>query len=191
MVPFSYNIVSDFSLNYFCAQTPDGFQFMQRSNDTCLAYTLAAICNLLAEIGISITTGILGSSYSPITSIGTSLSVQQQLFVLLKESSRLAESLKLKRLVASNHLAMAKFDLTVMLRIILCNVCLYSLFIFSLWMLQWQFIVMLRSLCAVVVFTVCSFSFFQCFSDSSLPDSAMSIFYGLTFSVHLNLVFLS
>ncbi|XP_044501315.1 anaphase-promoting complex subunit 5 [Mangifera indica] len=84
----------------------------QRSNDTCLAYTLAAICNLLAEIGISITTGILGSSYSPITSIGTSLSVQQQLFVLLKESSRLAESLKLKRLVASNHLAMAKFDLT-------------------------------------------------------------------------------
>ncbi|KAK0590885.1 hypothetical protein LWI29_032824 [Acer saccharum] len=84
----------------------------QRSNDTCLAYTLSAICNLLSEIGISTATGILGSSYSPITSIGTSLSVQQQLFVLLKESSRRAESLKLKRLVASNHLAMAKFDLT-------------------------------------------------------------------------------
>ncbi|KAH7578445.1 hypothetical protein ACOSQ2_000294 [Xanthoceras sorbifolium] len=84
----------------------------QRSNDTCLAYTLAAICNLLSEIGISTATGILGSSYSPISSIGTSLSVQQQLFVLLKESSRRAESLKLKRLVAANHLAMAKFDLT-------------------------------------------------------------------------------
>ncbi|KAJ4728991.1 anaphase-promoting complex subunit 5 [Melia azedarach] len=84
----------------------------QHSNDTCLAYTLAAICNLLSEIGISTTTGILGSSYSPITSIGTSLSVQQQLFVLLKESFRRAENLKLKRLVASNHLAMAKFDLT-------------------------------------------------------------------------------
>lgn len=84
----------------------------QHSNDTCLAYTLAAISNLLSEIGISTTTGILGSSYSPITSIGTMLSVQQQLFVLLKESFRRAESLKLKRLVAANHLAMAKFDLT-------------------------------------------------------------------------------
>ncbi|KAH9706045.1 Anaphase-promoting complex subunit 5 [Citrus sinensis] len=84
----------------------------QHSNDTCLAYTLAAISNLLSEIGISTTTGILGSSYSPITSIGTTLSVQQQLFVLLKESFRRAESLKLKRLVAANHLAMAKFDLT-------------------------------------------------------------------------------
>ncbi|KAH9770639.1 Anaphase-promoting complex subunit 5 [Citrus sinensis] len=72
----------------------------------------AAISNLLSEIGISTTTGILGSSYSPITSIGTMLSVQQQLFVLLKESFRRAESLKLKRLVAANHLAMAKFDLT-------------------------------------------------------------------------------
>lgn len=86
---------------------------MQRSNDTFLAYTLASICNLLSEVGISTVTGILGSSYSPITSIGTSLSVQQQLFALLKESSRRAESLKLKRLVASNHLAMAKFDMTV------------------------------------------------------------------------------
>ncbi|KAK2662129.1 hypothetical protein Ddye_000703, partial [Dipteronia dyeriana] len=90
---------------------PDGFQFMQRSNDNCLAYTLSAICNFLSEIGISTATGILGSSYSPITSIANSLSVLQQLFVLLKESSRRAESLKLKRLVASNHLAMAKFDL--------------------------------------------------------------------------------
>ncbi|XP_047148692.1 anaphase-promoting complex subunit 5 isoform X2 [Vigna umbellata] len=37
---------------------------------------------------------------------------QQQLFVLLRGSLKRAESLKLKRLVASNHLAMAKFDLT-------------------------------------------------------------------------------
>ncbi|EXB53657.1 hypothetical protein L484_013291 [Morus notabilis] len=84
----------------------------QQSNDVCLAYTLAAICNLLSEIGISSTTGILGSSYSPLTSIGISLSVQQQLFVLLRGSLRRAENLKLKRLVASNHLAMARFDLT-------------------------------------------------------------------------------
>ncbi|KAK9285753.1 hypothetical protein L1049_024953 [Liquidambar formosana] len=84
----------------------------QHSNDTCLAYTLAAICNLLSEIGISSTSGILGSSYSPVTSIGTSLSIQQQLFVLLRRSLKRAETLKLKRLVASNHLAMAKFDLT-------------------------------------------------------------------------------
>ncbi|KAK7809558.1 anaphase-promoting complex subunit 5, partial [Quercus suber] len=87
-------------------------QALEVSNDTCLAYTLAAICNLLSEIGVSSTAGILGSSFSPLTSIGISLSVQQQLFVLLRGSLKRAESLKLKRLVASNHLAMAKFDLT-------------------------------------------------------------------------------
>lgn len=90
------------------------FSFVQQSNDTCLAYTLAAISNLLFENGISSTAATLGSSYSPFTSIGISLSVQQQLFVLLRGSLKRAESLKLKRLVASNHLAMAKFDLTVM-----------------------------------------------------------------------------
>lgn len=84
----------------------------QQSNDTCLAYTLAAISNLLFENGISSTSKMLGLSYSPLTSIGTTLSVQQQLFVLLRGSLKRAESLKLKRLVASNHLAMAKFDLT-------------------------------------------------------------------------------
>ncbi|PRQ52142.1 putative tetratricopeptide-like helical domain, anaphase-promoting complex subunit 5 [Rosa chinensis] len=84
----------------------------QQSNETCLAYTLAAICNLLSETGISCTTGILGSSYSPLTRIGISLSVQQQLFVLLRGSLKRADNLKLKRLVASNHLVMAKFDLT-------------------------------------------------------------------------------
>ncbi|KAJ9707253.1 hypothetical protein PVL29_002305 [Vitis rotundifolia] len=84
----------------------------QQCNDTCLAYTLAAICNLLSAIGISSTTGILGSSYGPVTGIGTSLSIQQQLFVLLRRSLKRADSLKLKRLVASNRLAMAKFDLT-------------------------------------------------------------------------------
>lgn len=84
----------------------------QHSNDTNLAYTLAAISNLLFENGISSTAGILGSSYSPFTSMGISLSVQQQLFVLLRGSLKRAENLKLKRLLASNHLAMAKFDLT-------------------------------------------------------------------------------
>lgn len=85
----------------------------QHSDDICLAYALAAICNLLSEIGFSSTTGILGSSNScsPVTSMGTSLSIQQQLFVLLRRSLKRAESLNLKRLVASNHLTMAKFDL--------------------------------------------------------------------------------
>ena len=100
-------------LHICCLQEPHDFQLVQQSNDTCLAYTLAAICNLLSETGISSTTGILGSSYSPLTRIGISLSVQQQLFVLLRGSLKRAENLKLKRLVASNHLAMAKFDLTV------------------------------------------------------------------------------
>ena len=86
---------------------------MQQSNESCLAYTLAAICNLVSEIGSSTTAGVLGTSYSPMASMGISASVAQQLYVLLRESLKRAESLKLKRLVASNHLAMAKFDLMV------------------------------------------------------------------------------
>ncbi|CAH8251380.1 unnamed protein product [Arabidopsis lyrata] len=83
----------------------------QLSNDTCLAYTLAAMSNLLSEMGIASTTCVLGSSYSPVTSTASSLSVQQRVYILLKESLRRADSLKLRRLVASNHLAMAKFEL--------------------------------------------------------------------------------
>ncbi|KAL6554441.1 hypothetical protein OROMI_020114 [Orobanche minor] len=83
----------------------------QYSDDTCLAYTLAAISNLLSEIGISKTSGIMGSSYWPVAGIGTSLSVQQQLFVLLQRSLKRAESLKLKRLVSSIHLEIAKYDI--------------------------------------------------------------------------------
>ncbi|XP_031119783.1 anaphase-promoting complex subunit 5 [Ipomoea triloba] len=84
----------------------------QYSDDTCLAYTLTTICKLLSNVGLSNTTSFIGSSYSPVAYIGTSLSVQQQLYVLLRRSLKRAESLKLKRLVASNHLAVAKFDLT-------------------------------------------------------------------------------
>ncbi|CAN1193278.1 Anaphase-promoting complex subunit 5 [Linum perenne] len=84
---------------------------LEQSNDSCLAYTLASICTLSSEMGSSSTSGVLGTSYSPTASIGTSLYFKQQLFVLLKESLKRAESLRLKRLVASNHLAMAKFDL--------------------------------------------------------------------------------
>ncbi|CAH9075793.1 unnamed protein product [Cuscuta europaea] len=83
----------------------------QYSDDTCLAYTLTAICKLLSNAGISNTTGFIGSSYSPVAHLSTSMSVQQQLYVLLRSSIKRAESQKLKRLVASNHLAMAKFDL--------------------------------------------------------------------------------
>lgn len=89
---------------------------MQQNNDTCLAYTSTAICNLLFDIGISSTSGLLGSSYSPVASTATSLTVQQQLFVLLRGSLKRAENMKLKRLVASNHLAMAKFHLMVRLK---------------------------------------------------------------------------
>ncbi|GER33571.1 anaphase-promoting complex subunit 5 [Striga asiatica] len=84
----------------------------QYSDDTCLSYTLVAIANLLSEIGISETRGIMGSSYWPVADIGTSLSVQQQLYVLLRRSLKRAESLKLKRLVASIHLEIAKYDIT-------------------------------------------------------------------------------
>ncbi|EOA36043.1 hypothetical protein CARUB_v10008254mg [Capsella rubella] len=83
----------------------------QLSNDTCLAYTLAAMSTLLSEMGIASTSSVLGSSYSPVTSTASSLSVQQRVYILLKESLRRADSLKLRRLVASNHLAMAKFEL--------------------------------------------------------------------------------
>ncbi|KAH0876774.1 hypothetical protein HID58_064168 [Brassica napus] len=83
----------------------------QHSNDTCLAYTLAAMSNLLSEMGIASTTSVLGSSYSPVTSTASLLSVQQRVYILLKESLRRADTLKLRRLVASNHLAMAKFEL--------------------------------------------------------------------------------
>ncbi|KAG9150806.1 hypothetical protein Leryth_002955 [Lithospermum erythrorhizon] len=84
----------------------------QHGDDTYLAYTLAAICNLLFESGVSKTTGVIGSSYCPMESIGNSLSTQQQLYVLLRRSLKRAESLKLKQLVASSHLAMAKFHMT-------------------------------------------------------------------------------
>ncbi|XP_075518687.1 anaphase-promoting complex subunit 5 isoform X3 [Primulina tabacum] len=83
----------------------------QYSDDTCLAYTLAAISNLLSEIGISKTSGIVGSSYWPVSGLCTSVSVQQQLYVLLRRSLKRAESLKLKRLVASIHLEIAKYDI--------------------------------------------------------------------------------
>ncbi|KAL7086546.1 hypothetical protein ACP275_13G008200 [Erythranthe tilingii] len=84
----------------------------QYSDDTCLAYTLAAISSLLSEVGISKTSGIIGSSYWPVAGMGTSLSVQQQLFVLLRRSLKRAEGLKLKRLVASIHLEIAKYEIT-------------------------------------------------------------------------------
>ncbi|GAB4842872.1 hypothetical protein Ancab_012851 [Ancistrocladus abbreviatus] len=83
----------------------------QQSDDSCLAYALTAICILLSEFGVRMTTGILGSSYAPMTGIGTSLTIQQQLFVLLKRSLDRAESLKLTQLVSVNHLMIAKFDM--------------------------------------------------------------------------------
>ncbi|PIA37822.1 hypothetical protein AQUCO_03000392v1 [Aquilegia coerulea] len=91
----------------------EAVQVSQKNNDdACLSYTLTAICNLLSETGISSATGIIGSSYSPVTSFASSLAIQQQLLVLLTRSLKRAETLKLTRLVASNRLGMAKFDLS-------------------------------------------------------------------------------
>ena len=110
---------------------------LQHSNDTCLAYTLAAMSNLLSEMGIASTTSVLGSSYSPVTSTASLLSVQQRVYILLKESLRRADTLKLRRLVASNHLAMAKFELmvsprTLTFKLSICFFCSASLIIGNL-----------------------------------------------------------
>lgn len=83
----------------------------KQSNDSCLAYALTAICNLLSEFGITSTTRVLGSSYSPVTGVSTSLTIQQQLFVLLKRCLHMAENLKLTQLVSANHLTLAKFGM--------------------------------------------------------------------------------
>ncbi|XP_074576741.1 anaphase-promoting complex subunit 5 isoform X2 [Curcuma longa] len=85
----------------------------QNNDDACLAYTLAAICKLLSEVGVSNMTGIIGSPYFLGTSTGlaTPLSTQKQLLVLLKRSLGRANHLKLTNLLAFNRLAMAKFDL--------------------------------------------------------------------------------
>lgn len=144
-------VVAFFILTVSFVRSPYEFQFVQQSNDTCLAFTLAAVCNMLSEIGVSSTAGILGSSFSPLTSIGISLSVQQQLFVLLRGSLKRAESLKLKRLVTSNHLAKAKFDLTVRIGVaILCEFSLCKHFI--LCMSSPEF----GSLCVLLVFIMSS-----------------------------------
>ncbi|KAF9589799.1 hypothetical protein IFM89_028734 [Coptis chinensis] len=86
-------------------------QALEKNDDTCLSYALTAICNLLSDIGISTATGIIGSSYLPVTSFASSLAIQQQLLELLTRSLKRAENLKLTCLVASNRLAMAKFEL--------------------------------------------------------------------------------
>ncbi|KAK9664114.1 hypothetical protein RND81_14G020200 [Saponaria officinalis] len=92
----------------------------QQNNDTCLAHTLTVICNLLSQFGISSASRILGSSYSPMTSTESSLTVHQQLYVLLRRALARSERLNLIPLVAANHLAMAKFELMHVQRPMLC-----------------------------------------------------------------------
>ncbi|KAL5984371.1 hypothetical protein ACLOJK_018475 [Asimina triloba] len=76
----------------------------QYRNNFCLAYTLAAICDLLSEMGISGRDGIgiIDSANSPLTGagLGSSLFTQQQLLVLLQRSLKRAENLKLTRLAS-------------------------------------------------------------------------------------------
>ncbi|TVU48911.1 hypothetical protein EJB05_00195, partial [Eragrostis curvula] len=83
------------------------------NDDSCLAYILGAISNLLSKIGMSNTVEIIGSPYSLGTNIGlgTPLSIQQQLLVLLKRSLKRADILKLPSLLSFDHLSLAKFDL--------------------------------------------------------------------------------
>ncbi|RLN00799.1 anaphase-promoting complex subunit 5 [Panicum miliaceum] len=83
------------------------------NDDSCLAYVLGAISNLLSKIGMSNTVGIISSPYSLGTNIGlgTPLSIQQQLLVLLKRSLKRADILKLPSLLSFDHLSLAKFEL--------------------------------------------------------------------------------
>ncbi|TKW29745.1 hypothetical protein SEVIR_3G415900v4 [Setaria viridis] len=83
------------------------------NDDSCLAYVLGAISNLLSKIGMSNTVGVISSPYSLGTNIGlgTPLSIQQQLLVLLKRSLKRADVLKLPSLLSFDHLSLAKFDL--------------------------------------------------------------------------------
>jgi anaphase-promoting complex subunit 5 len=87
----------------------------QNNDDACLAYILGAISNLLSKIGITNTLEMIGSPYSLGTNIGlgTPLSIQQQLLVLLKRSLKRADTLKLPSLLSFDHLSLAKFDLKV------------------------------------------------------------------------------
>jgi hypothetical protein len=91
------------------------FCFFQNNDDSCLAYVLGAISNLLSKIGMSNTVGIISSPYSLGTNIGlgTPLSIQQQLLVLLKRSLKRADILKLPSLLSFDHLSLAKFELKV------------------------------------------------------------------------------
>ncbi|KMZ75269.1 Anaphase-promoting complex subunit [Zostera marina] len=83
------------------------------NDDSCLAYTLTTICNLMSEIGISSSIGVIGSPYTLGTDagMGMPLTIQQHLLVLLKKSQKRAEELKLTCLVGFNRLALAKFEL--------------------------------------------------------------------------------
>lgn len=89
--------------------------FFQNNDDSCLAYVLGAISNLLSKIGILNSVGIISSPYSLGTNIGlgTPLSIQQQLLVLLKRSLKRADILRLPSLLSFDHLSLAKFDLKV------------------------------------------------------------------------------
>ena len=74
---------------------------------------------------MSNTVGIISSPYSLGTNIGlgTPLSIQQQLLVLLKRSLKRADILKLASLLSFDHLSLAKFDLKV--RSLLVQVLFY------------------------------------------------------------------
>ncbi|ERN13182.1 hypothetical protein AMTR_s00040p00212480 [Amborella trichopoda] len=90
----------------------------QNHDDPCLVYSMVVVCDLLVYKGVSTTTGMMGSTYSPGDDIcrGSSLSAQQQLLVLLKKFLKSAESLKPTRLVAFYRLALVKFDLKLVKR---------------------------------------------------------------------------
>ncbi|KAL6847165.1 hypothetical protein ACP4OV_023018 [Aristida adscensionis] len=94
-------------------EDPDKMDLYDNNDDSCLAYILGAISNLLSNIGMSNTTGVIDSSYSLGTTIGlgTPLSIEQQLLVLLKRSLKRADVLKLPSLLSFDHLSLAKYDL--------------------------------------------------------------------------------
>lgn len=153
--------------------------FLQNNDDSCLTYTLAAMCDLLSKIGICSTGGIIGSQYS--LGLGTPLSTQQQLLVLLKRSLKRAESLKLTCLVAFNRLALAGFYLKVKQNTLLKDICnggLCSLFPFrtcvAFIFIPWQ-----SGVCCTILFNLCQTGFLLIFSHTqkcthvSCSDSMM------------------
>ncbi|KAJ7540662.1 hypothetical protein O6H91_10G025200 [Diphasiastrum complanatum] len=91
----------------------------QNNDDSCLAHTLAALCHLLDEVGVTVDASAVGGASDPVfeSGSGASLAIQQQLLLLLRRCLRRAQELKLPHLIAFSRLSLAKFDLKHVMRL--------------------------------------------------------------------------